>query len=155
RFFADVAHLAVLAQNLLSLPKTKSPRIGGATRGSSHIGADRTPIAPDEIQEFDGHFNRLHRIRVGQCWRPFTPCPYGTGDYLQKPRGSGPAALGTNTRAAAGCPDSEVRQSLRRFRMRILESKDTGNLLNLAWFWFRSPHFGLAEKMTRTSEPPH
>src|SRR6516165_4221958 len=28
-------------------------------------------------------------------------------------------------------------------------------LIDLVWLWFRSPHFGLAEKMMRTSEPPH
>jgi chromate transport protein ChrA len=28
-------------------------------------------------------------------------------------------------------------------------------LIDLAWLWFRSPHFGLAAKMMRTSEPPH
>src|SRR3954447_23859355 len=27
--------------------------------------------------------------------------------------------------------------------------------LNLVWLWFRSPHEGLAERMMRTSEPPH
>src|SRR6266478_1948674 len=28
-------------------------------------------------------------------------------------------------------------------------------LVDLVWLWFRSPHFGLAAKMMRTSEPPH
>src|SRR5262245_22171306 len=37
--------------------------------------------------------------------------------------------------------------------MRTSESKDTSNLLNLVWLWFRSPHFGLAAIMMRTSEP--
>src|SRR5215204_6488839 len=28
-------------------------------------------------------------------------------------------------------------------------------LIDLVWLWFRSPHFGLAAEMMRTSEPPH
>src|SRR5205085_9251248 len=28
-------------------------------------------------------------------------------------------------------------------------------LTDLVWLWFRSPHFGLAARMMRTSEPPH
>src|SRR5258708_35845940 len=28
-------------------------------------------------------------------------------------------------------------------------------LIDLVWLWFRSPHFGLAARMMRTSEPPH
>ena len=35
------------------------------------------------------------------------------------------------------------------------ESKDTSNLLNIVWLWFRSSHFGFATRMMRTSEPPH
>src|SRR5215468_1513205 len=27
-------------------------------------------------------------------------------------------------------------------------------LIDLVWLWFRSPHFGLAARMMRTSEPP-
>src|SRR6476660_6442448 len=29
------------------------------------------------------------------------------------------------------------------------------HLIDLVWLWFRSPHFGLAAEMMRTSEPPH
>src|ERR1700730_3029133 len=28
-------------------------------------------------------------------------------------------------------------------------------LIDLVWLWFRSPHFGIAAKMMRTSERPH
>src|SRR5215470_12678340 len=28
-------------------------------------------------------------------------------------------------------------------------------LIDLVWLWFRSPHFGPAARMMRTSEPPH
>src|SRR5262245_48135616 len=27
--------------------------------------------------------------------------------------------------------------------------------IDLVWLWFRGPHFGLAARMMRTSEPPH
>jgi len=34
-------------------------------------------------------------------------------------------------------------------------NRDTSKPLILVWLWFRSPHLGLAERMMRTSEPPH
>jgi MFS transporter, putative metabolite:H+ symporter len=37
----------------------------------------------------------------------------------------------------------------------IPKSKDTSHPVELVWLWFRSPHFGLAARMMRTSEPPH
>src|SRR5262245_7839382 len=40
-------------------------------------------------------------------------------------------------------------------RIRTSESTDPGNFIDLVWLWFRSPHFGLAARMMRTSEPPH
>jgi hypothetical protein len=39
--------------------------------------------------------------------------------------------------------------------LRTSESKDTWQLIDLVWLWFRSPHFGLAAEMMRISELPH
>ena len=36
-----------------------------------------------------------------------------------------------------------------------LRNRRTLRLIDLVWLWFRSPHFGLAARMMRTSEPPH
>src|SRR5262245_37914453 len=36
-----------------------------------------------------------------------------------------------------------------------LRNRRTLATYDLVWLWFRSPHFGLAARLMRTSEPPH
>src|SRR6266481_9318753 len=57
-------------------------------------------------------------------------------------------------RAAASVPIPKF-ASLCRSLVCELRNRRTLTIIDLVWLWFRSPHFGLAAKMMRTSEPPH
>src|SRR5204863_8352440 len=52
--------------------------------------------------------------------------------------------------------DYSLPKSVSQRRLSLFSRSDFRTAVGrLVWLWFRSPHFGLAARMMRTSEPPH